>query len=186
MSKFERNGIVPPRHEPEPLNPACVPKKHTLGPAEDQLHVGSMVFYRGERHWVSICPTSWDETHHIRICNKNFRPDGAEPQDAECFSVGADCVDLVLNVPKNKYSGRQPTIKSMERAQRSKEGARDVGDEVAEILRPLTLEQMFETAANYLGEELGALQAKYEHLDNGRKRMVMGNRMRAKHKKEQS
>lgn len=171
-------------HEAEPLDPAKAPKKHVLGTEEGQLHVGSIVFYRGERHYVSICPPSWDTSHHIRICNKPMLRDAnynrlIEDKHAVCFAVHADCVDIA---PPTKQ--KRPTVKSLAREQRAKAGVRDVGDEIANILRPLTLEQMFETAATYLGEDLDELIAKYAHLDNGRKRMTLGNRMRAKFKKE--
>lgn len=172
----------PTRHVPWELDPERAPRKHTLGPGEDQLHVGSMVFYKAERYWVSICPPSWKVTYYVRICNKPFRDE--EPQDAECFFIHADLLDLVANAPKHQYGKRAPTVKSVERAKRTKEGRLDVGDDIATLLRGLTLEQTFETAASYLDEDLLQLQTKYAHLDNGRKRMVLGNRMRAKFKKE--
>jgi hypothetical protein len=172
------------RHEREALDPSKAPK-YVLGPADDQLHVGSVVFYHGERHHVSIVPTSWEESHHIRICDKRMMRDPntnglMEDKHAVCFACHADVVNLA---PPTKQ--RNPTVKSLQRAARAQVGVRDVGDEVAELLRPLTLPEMFEVAASYLGEDLQALLDKYTHLDNGRKRMVLGNRMRAKHKKEE-
>lgn len=172
------------KHEAFALDPEKAPKKHVIGDADDQLHVGSVVFYHGERHYVSVVPKSWEESHSIRICDKRLMRDQntnglVEDKQAVCFACHADCVDLA---PPTKQ--RNPTVKSVQRAARAAVGQRDVGDEIAEILRPLTLDQMFETAANYLGEDLEELQAKYAHLDNGRKRMTLGNRMRAKFKKE--
>lgn len=172
------------RHEATPLDPTQAPKKHTLGDAPEQLHVGSIVFYHGERHYVSIVPKSWEDSHSIRICDKRLLRDAntnglIEDKQAVCFACHADCVDLA---PPTKQ--KNPTVKSVQRAARAAAGSRDVGDEVAELLRPLTLDQMFETAAAYLGEDLQELKDKYQHLDNGRKRMVLGNRMRAKYKKE--
>ena len=179
--KSDRHN-APVRHETETLDPARAPKKHVLGPADDQMHVGSLVFYHGERFWVSICPEHWGVTHHVRICSKRTRTELPEPRDAECFYVHAD----VLDISPDQNQIRPKTLKAIATGERVRAGKRDVGDEVAEILRPLTLDQMFTTAAAYLGENEEALKAKYAHLDNGRKRMTLGNRMRAKHKKEQS
>lgn len=183
---MKNHAIKQTAHEAVALDPNKAPKKNTIGPADDQLHVGALVFYHGERWFVSVCPDSWEETHHIRITNKplmrNTTTHGlSEDQKAECQYCHGDCVTTVPDAPKGRKA-RTATVKSIERERRAKAGVRDVGDEVANILRDLTLEQMFETAAGYLNEPLQDLINKYAHLDNGRKRMVLGNRMRAKYK----
>lgn len=182
--KTRRGECVSAPFVPLVLDPKYVPKKHTIGPGDGQLHVGATVFYRGERYYVSICPEDWEFTHTVHICSKPIRPGGVQPTDGEEFCVHADLLDTVLKAPKNPYASRQPTAKSVERAERAKSGQRDVGDPVAELLRPLTLDQMFDAAASYLQEDPDTLRDKYAHLDNGRKRMVLGNRMRAKYNKE--
>lgn len=179
-----KHTIEQTAHEAAVLDPARAPQKHEIGDGENQLHVGTLVFYHGERYWISVCPESWEESHCIRITGKKLMRNTdthglREDKTAACFYCHADCVDIA---PPTKQ--RNPTAKSIQRAARAAAGSRDVGDEVAEILRPLTLEQMFETAAGYLGETAQDLMDKYAHLDNGRKRMTLGNRMRAKYRKE--
>ncbi len=141
-------------------------------------------FYKGTRYYVVDCPESWLDTYFVHICSKRCRPDQPQPHDCESFAVYADCLDLVVNAAKNPYGKKAPTIKGLEQAERAKAGIRDVGDPVADLLRGLTMEEMFTVAAKYLGFYEEELVAKYAHLDNGRKRMTLGNRMRAKFKKE--
>lgn len=185
---MRRSAVAPVPHEKLTLDPGKAPRKHAIGPGDGQLHPGALVFYHGERYWVSICPDSWDKTHYVRITSRPLVRDPytngtREDLAATSFFCHADCIDFVKNVPK-KYGARQPTIKSLERAKRAKAGMRDVGDEIANALRGLTLEEIFVAAAEYLGEDVDELSRKYAHLDNGRKRMVLGNRMRAKFRKE--
>ena len=142
----------PVKHEADTLDPERAPKKHVLGPEDEQMHVGSIVFYRGERFWVSICPNSWDITHHVRICSKRIRAGDPEPTDAECFYVHAD----VLDISPNQNQIRPKTVKAIAASERARAGVRDVGDEVAEILRGLTLDEMFATASAFLGEDIAA------------------------------
>lgn len=61
---------------------------------------------------------------------------------------------------------------------------KDVGDQVAIWLRGLDLEGVYVKGAEYLGEKLDVLKAKYAKLNPGQQRMTIGNRMRAKWKKE--
>lgn len=62
---------------------------------------------------------------------------------------------------------------------------RDVGDEVAKMLREAgSLDETYAIGAKYLREKEPALRKKYAHLNPGQQRMVIGNRMRAKWKKE--
>lgn len=54
----------------------------------------------------------------------------------------------------------------------------DCGDPVAEKLRGKSLDEVFEIAAEVLGESVTALRTKYSHLNAGMIRMNLGNRMR--------
>ena len=73
-----------------------------------------------------------------------------------------------------------------ERKERAKQGIHDVGDEVATLLRACkTLEDVYKAGAKFLELQVSDLRAKYQHLNNGQQRMNIGNRMRAKWKKEQ-
>lgn len=55
----------------------------------------------------------------------------------------------------------------------------DTGDKLAQELRGLTLEAVYDKAAKVLGETVKDLTAKYAHLNAGMQRMNLGNRMRA-------
>ena len=167
-------------HQPMMLDPEKAPRKHVLGPADDQMHVGSLVFHNGERYWVSICPTSWTMTHHIRISSKLVNPVAPERRDSECFSLHADCVDLFTG----KKTRKLPTAKSVEREKRAEAGIADVGDEVSVVLRGLNLDQMYTTASLYLGVPEEQLRGKYGRLNPGMQRMNLGGRMRTKHKRD--
>lgn len=54
----------------------------------------------------------------------------------------------------------------------------DCGDPVAEKLRGKSLDEVFEIAAEALGESVAALRARYNHLNAGMIRMNLGNRIR--------
>lgn len=54
----------------------------------------------------------------------------------------------------------------------------DNGDEVAEALRGMDLEEVYKYAAKTLKQPLAELKAKYEHLNKGQQRMNLGNRLR--------
>jgi hypothetical protein len=61
----------------------------------------------------------------------------------------------------------------------------DVGDEVAKMLRECEdLKEVYACGAKYLEEKESVLREKYSKLNPGQQRMVIGNRMRAKWKKE--
>lgn len=87
-------------------------------------------------------------------------------------------------VQKVRPGGPEPTVASVARAVRRKSGQHDVGDPLATELRGRSLDEVYEIAADRLGEKPESLRQKYSHLDNGRQRMVLGNRMRATMKKE--
>lgn len=63
---------------------------------------------------------------------------------------------------------------------------RSVGDDIARRLEGKTLPEVYEEAAKYLSTAgtVKDLLAKYQHLNPGQQRMVLGNRMRAKWKAE--
>ena len=54
----------------------------------------------------------------------------------------------------------------------------DCGDEVAEELRPLTLEKVYATVAKGTGATAKSLHEKYNHLNLGQQRMNLGNMLR--------
>ena len=54
----------------------------------------------------------------------------------------------------------------------------DSGDELAIMLRGKSLDEIYEFAAQVLDVVLADLYAKYEHLNPGQQRMVLGNRIR--------
>lgn len=81
-------------------------------------------------------------------------------------------------------SSRLPTVASIARSERAKAGVRDVGDEVAALLRSCdTLDKMYAVASEYLADPVENLRKKYGHLNHGQQRMNLGNRMRAKWRK---
>lgn len=85
----------------------------------------------------------------------------------------------------NKHATRLPTPSSVARAERAKSGVRDIGDDVATMLRACkNLDEVYAAASEYLVAPVDALRAKYQHLNPGQQRMNLGNRMRAKFKKE--
>lgn len=143
------------------------------------FNVGDSVFYRDERYWVETLGENF-----IRIADCHIRPEVPAPLRRASFYVPNG---LVTGAPttRNRY-GRQPTKKAVDkREQQRADGIRDCGDEVAALLRACaTLDDVFIMAAEYLGSTAEELQEKYAHLDNGRKRMCLGNRLRSYFKKE--
>lgn len=55
----------------------------------------------------------------------------------------------------------------------------DCGDELAQKLRGMDLDDVYAKAAKTLGESERALKGKYSHLNVGMQRMNLGNRLRA-------
>jgi len=68
---------------------------------------------------------------------------------------------------------------------RTKEGFRfiDNGDDIAEKLRGLHIQEVYSVVASALGVKAKELKAKYEHLNIGMQRMALGNLMRGHLKK---
>lgn len=60
---------------------------------------------------------------------------------------------------------------------------RDIGDEVAELLRPMTLEEVYEKASESLATPVADLKARFEGKNAGMQRMMLGNMIRAAIKK---
>jgi hypothetical protein len=72
---------------------------------------------------------------------------------------------------------------------KTKEGKKthiDCGDELAEKLRSLDLEGVYQVASAILGLTVDMLKDKYGHLNNGQQRMNLGNRIRAFQKKAEA
>jgi hypothetical protein len=156
----------------------------TEGHQEGVLEVGTPVWYRGGKYWVEWLPGSWLEGHCVRIADVKIDP---TPGRLPAVKRTSFCVHADLLMPaatKRRPTDREPTLASAKRAERAAAGAKDVGDEVANLLREAgDIDGVFWVAAKYLSTTVDALKEKYAHLDNGRKRMVLGNRLRALHKK---
>lgn len=146
---------------------------------QTQLEVGQSVFYRDQRYWVETPGKNF-----VRIADCHIRPEAPAPTTRSSFYVPIGLIEEAP-VTRNKY-GRQPTKKAVERRERQKvDGTRDNGDEIAILLRACkSLDDVFKLAAKHLGETEAQLRTKYDHLDNGRRRMVLGNRLRGHFKKK--
>lgn len=142
------------------------------------LQVGQSVFYRDERYYVET-----PGERFVRIADCHIRPDAPAPTTRSSFYVPTALVEEAPTT-RNRF-GRQPTKKAIERREKQKiEGTRDNGDEVAVMLRACkSLDDVFKLASKTLGIKESELREKYEHLDNGRRRMVLGNRIRGHFKK---
>jgi hypothetical protein len=159
--------------------------------------VGDLVFYRGERMFVEIAPVSFLDSVWVRIGDHRVPIDERTHEIRRSadghsmltekrisFYVHADEISAVPG-NYNSLAARLPTVASLARAQRAKAGVRDVGDAVATMLRSCdTLERVYAAGAEYLGVPVAELKAKYERLNPGQQRMNIGNRMRAKWRKE--
>lgn len=139
---------------------------------------GDVVTYRGEIWYVD----GFMGNNFVRLRDRPRRPDetNAHVPKAVIQSVP---VAAATKLPEERLGKtRYHKIKSeadVERAERTRAGRHDVGDEVAEALRGKTIEQVYEYAAPLLKATAAELDAKYAHLDTGRKRMTIGNRLRA-------
>jgi hypothetical protein len=158
-----------------------IPKK--VGPGE--LTRGDVVFYCGQRMYIEHAPKDWSFTSYIVISSARPPKDpyATFHNDRESFCVHADCIERVD--PTIKFAANRPvTPASVATAQRAKAGIRDIGDEVALLLRDCgTLDQVYAAAAHYLQLKEEDLRAKYGHLNPGQQRMNLGNKMRFKQRK---
>lgn len=171
--RFEPH-IQPVRFEPDPIRPEHVPKKHEPG----SLKRGDSVWYHDARYWVESAPPDWTRTCTVRISNERVHPDPDRhpPKERESFCVHADLLSLAP-ASKNVYAGCT-TFAQEQRKERARSGQRDIGDEVAELLRGKSLEECFTAAARFLKVPEDELHKKYDHLNPGQRRMNLGNKMR--------
>jgi len=155
--------------------------------------IGDSVWYRGERYYIERAPATWAESLHIRICDKPIVMDahGRPAWERLTEKRNSFCVhpDQVTKAPaptvKSMLVGRVPTKLAVERAEARKSGEKDVGDPIAIMLRNAkTPDDVYKIGAKYLGVKADELKSKYEHLNAGQQRMNVGNRMRAKWKKD--
>jgi hypothetical protein len=161
------------------------PKKHYPG----DLKRGDSVWYRGERFYIEYAPDNWIKGVFARICSIPVRGNVTHEEfehvkeDAKAESFCCH-VDMLERAPegKNRYAA-PPTRAVIERKERAVRGVRDVGDQVAEMLRGKELDGVYKVAAEYLAEDEAGLRKKYAHLNPGGQRMTLGNRMRAKWKR---
>ena len=173
------------------IHPKHFPKKHAPG----SLKRGDSVWYRGERYWIEFVNDRWEKGCAARISSERVHPDPDRLLPTDLAKPGGSgtlvslCVhaDLLDLAPQNSnLYGRQPTVADVARQERTARGQRDVGDEVATLLREAGkggLDGAYATAADFLGIAEGSLREKYKHLNPGQQRMVLGNRMRAHAKK---
>ena len=150
--------------------------------------VGDMVFYRDQRFWVEDAPSNWLGTTFVRIGDHRVHVIEGMPRAMHEKRISF-CVyaDLLRPIPAdfNTRAKRLPTVASVAARQRTKTGIRDVGDEVATMLRDCaTLDQVYKSASKYLGIKEKELREKYGHLNHGQQRMNLGNKMRFKWRKE--
>lgn len=182
-------------HVAQPIDPKHFPKKHAPG----SLKRGDSVWYRGERFWVEFCPSSWDKGCYARITEHRIHPDPNVRSGTELayvnekgegrgapwpsFCVHPDLLSLAPTVGSS-YAA-QPTLAGVERRERAAKGERDVGDEVAVLLRGAkSLDDVYKIGAEYLSVQESELRNRYGHLNAGQQRMNIGNRMRAKWRKD--
>lgn len=151
--------------------------------------MGDVIFYHNERFFVEP-PACQIGQHWVRIGDKRVprerHPNGEWGLAKERLSFYVHLDELTLSPiqPRNAASAL-PTLASIARADRARHGVRDVGDEVAVLLRSCdSLDKVYATAAEYLGVARDELVGKYSHLNHGQQRMNLGNRMRAKWRKE--
>ena len=154
------------------------PKKYAPG----ELKAGDSVWYRGERYWVESVPETWSESCFVCIGDHLVRPDRPLTHKRNTFRVHADLLQPA-QAAKSAYS-KQPSIADLNRQERAQTGQRDIGDEVAAKLRDCgTLEEVFFFVSHMLNIPESELHAKYDKLNPGQRRMVLGNRLRAAVKK---
>lgn len=185
------------------IDPKHWPRKHK----PEDLKRGTSVWYRGERFFTEFCPSSWDKGCYARISEHRIHPDkdvggiamrvpgGSDLAHVNEKGVGSGAPFMSFCVHPDTLSlapvvgsvyAAQPTLAGVARKERTARGEKDVGDPVAVMLRDAkTPDQMYATAAKFLGVPEKELRAKYGHLNAGQQRMNCGNRMRAKWKKEQ-
>lgn len=178
--RFEgKSAARPDRFVPDPIKQEYVPKKHAPG----SLKRGDSVWYRDTRYWVESAPPDWTRTCTVRISNERIHPDPDRhpPKERESFCVHADLLSFAP-APKNVYAGCT-TFAQEQRKERAKAGQRDIGDEVAVLLRGKELDECYTAAARFLREPEDGLRQKYQHLNPGQQRMCLGNLLRYRIKK---
>jgi len=174
VSKF-KGAIVP-------INPQFFPKTHDHG----ALKRGDSVWFKGERHWIEYAPTHWSRGCFVRISSIAVHPDTerllGDARHSFCIHP-----DLLTVAPmKGNVYAKQPSRADDARKTRAAHGERDIGDEIATMLRACkSFQETYARSSEYLGVPVQELEAKYSHLNPGQQRMNLGNRMRAKWRKEQ-
>lgn len=169
------------------VNPKLFPKRWKPG----DFKRGDSCWYRGERYFIEwVAPTSWAQGTHVRISSKPVHPDPARPlpSDTDAPDLTSFCVhaDLLNQAAPVAYGTALidggDTLAEAERKERAKKGITDKDDDVAHLLRES--KDIYATGSKYLGVPEQELKKKYGHLNPGQQRMNIGNRMRAKWKKD--
>lgn len=111
-------------------------------------------------------------------------------RDSETFKVGKTKVEPVEE--EKKSSGEKSNVAQAVKPYRplyekvvasSGRKSLDNGDEVAQLLRGLTLPEVYEIVAEHLEMEVKDLGKRYEHLNPGQQRMNLGNKLRGHFRK---
>lgn len=154
------------------------PRKHSPG----SLTRGDSVWYRNERWYIECAPADWSESAHIRITDKPVIPNKEQDNHRTTFYVHADCVEIAPT--RGTRYDKQTTFAQEERKVRAQAGQRDIGDEIAQMLRSASsLDDTYTIAARFLRVPEDELRQRYGHLNPGQQRMNLGNKMRHQLKK---
>lgn len=138
--------------------------------------MGNLVFYRNERRWIDGLLSPESQFCRVRD-TRIFNPGpGGHVSTLEHVPIATL---LKAQTQGIRYGQALPTVASEARKLARKAGQRDVGDDVAAMLRGKSIPELYQYAAPLLGTTPEALDQKYSHLDNGRRRMVIGNRLRS-------
>lgn len=139
---------------------------------ETGLDEGSAVYYNGEVFYVDLIVR---DSKYVRIRDKLI----FDPDDTYLMFVPWARLTPATVVPKRWGGGKvlSPAA-AVKRAERQATGAKDAGDRVAEALRGKSLDEVYKIAAEWLNEDERLLRQKYERLNPGQQRMVLGNRSR--------
>jgi hypothetical protein len=93
---------------------------------------------------------------------------------------------LTLAPPPVSTFAHAPTQAQHDRKERAAKGQKDVGDPIAVMLREAkSLDDVYRIGGKYLELQPEDLKKKYGHLNPGQQRMNVGNKMRAKWRKDQ-
>jgi hypothetical protein len=119
-----------------------------------------------------------DLTEEEEVLEGMGQGDEGEADEGEADEGEADEeeVEKSRSIVKKSYKKRYHKVKVGGRT------TQNCGDLVSEKLLGETLEEVYDTVAETLEEDVDNLAARYEHLNPGQQRMVLGNKLRAFYK----